>query len=148
MILRKLYGDTPLHLLAHLASFALAGYAIVQLAGVQPRLYLVGWFVGAIVLHDFVLLPAYALLDRGAARSLPRGAVNHLRVPFGLSALLLLAFFPVMFDKGEGAYQRVSGLTYDGYLVRWLIATAVLFALSGLVYLVRSRGARSAGSSS
>ena len=35
------------------------------------------------------------------------------------------------------SFARVSGLTYDGYLARWLLITAALFAISGVAYLVR-----------
>ncbi len=144
-MIRRLYGDGPVHALAHLASFALAGWAILQLADVRPHLYVLGWFVGAIVLHDFELWPAYSILDRAAAPRLG-GAVNHVRIPLALSGLLALAFFPVMLGKSESAYARVSGLEWDGYLLRWAIVTAVLLAGSAALYFVRGR--RSAGSSS
>ena len=142
---RALYGDRPLHALGHVACFGLAGWAIVQLAGVRPHLYVLGWFVGAVALHDFVLLPLYAVLDRVAAPRLG-GAVNHVRVPLALSGLLALVYFPVLLGKGEAAYTRVSGLGWDGYLARWAAVTAALFAVSAIAYLVRGR--RSAGSSS
>jgi ABC-type transport system involved in cytochrome c biogenesis permease component len=104
-----------------------------------------GWFVGAIVLHDFVLLPLYAVLDRLAAARLGP-AVNFVRVPVALSALLALAYFPVLLGKGEAAYARVSALEWHGYLARWAAVSAGLCVVSALVYLVRGR--RSAGSSS
>jgi hypothetical protein len=145
--LRSHYGDTPLHLVAHLASFAIAGWAILYLFDVRPHLYVLGWFVGAVLLHDFLLLPFYAILDRlGAVRL--GGAVNYVRVPLGLSGLLLLVYFPVILDEGEAAYGRVSGLSYDGYAGRWLLFSAALFLGSAILYGVRARGRRSAGSSS
>ena len=97
------------------------------------------------VLHDFVLLPFYAVLDRLAAVRL-RGAINYVRVPVALSGLLLLVYFPVILGKGEAAYTRVSGLQWEGYAERWLLVTAALFAGSALLYGVRGR--RSAGSRS
>jgi len=39
----------------------------------------------------------------------------------------------------EPSFNRVSGLTYDGYFARWLLITAVLFAVSGGLYLLRGR---------
>ena len=36
--------------------------------------------------------------------------------------------------------QRTSGLTYDGYLARWLLITAALFTISAAAY--RLRGSR------
>ncbi len=146
-MIRRLYGDGPVHAIAHLASFLLAGWAILHLADVRPHLYVLGWFVGAVVLHDFLLLPFYAILDRlGAVRL--GGAINYVRVPLALSGLLLLVYFPVILGKGGDAYGRVSGLSYDGYAGRWLLFSAALFLGSAILYGVRARGRRSAGSSS
>lgn len=101
------------------------------------RLDIVLWFVAAAVLHDLVLLPVYSLLDRAAQRT-ARGAVNYVRVPAGLSLLTLAVFAGTITGKGNGAYARVSGRAYEGYLARWLLLTAALFALSGAVYAVRA----------
>jgi hypothetical protein len=46
-------------------------------------------------------------------------------------------FFPVISGKGGPAFTRVSGLAYDGYLARWLLITAGLFAVSALAYGLR-----------
>ena len=63
MPLRPLVGS-PLQLLLLACSFALAGYAGVRLlAGDWFGVAL--WFVGAALLHDLVLLPLYAVADRG-----------------------------------------------------------------------------------
>ena len=145
--LTRLYGDTPLHALLHVGCFALAGWAILQLTDVRPHLYLIAWFVGAVVIHDFVLLPAYALLDRGGAVALGR-KVNYVRFPLLLSGLLALVYFPVMLGKGEDNYRRVAGLGWEGYALRWLGVTLGLLVVSAVVYLVRSRGRSSGGSSS
>ena len=135
--LRARYGATPLHLLAHVALFALAAWALLQVFGVlEAGRNVVIWLLGAVVLHDLVLLPAYGTLDRLAARA-TRAAVNYVRVPAGLSLLLLLVFFPVISGKGGGAFRNASGLRYEGYLGRWLLATGLLFAASGAVYLLR-----------
>lgn len=150
-MIRRLYGTNPLHGLAHLAAFALAGFAIVGLADVRPHLYVIGWFVGAILLHDLVLWPLYSVLDRVGTGAL-RGAVNYVRVPAAISGLLALVYLPVILGKGSAAYERVSGLAYEGYATRWLLVSAGLFAGSGVLYALRSRrGAaaqRSEGSSS
>ena len=67
---RRRYGAHPLHLLTLLASFALVGY-VISLLGVHSlwndRVWwqsIIVWFLGAIVLHDLVLFPFYALADR------------------------------------------------------------------------------------
>ena len=98
------------------------------------------WLVGAVLLHDLVLWPSYTVLDRLARRGRPVGWANYVRVPLGVSALLLLVFFPVMCGKGEAAYTRVSAATWEGYTGRWLLVSAALFAVSAGLYLARSRG--------
>lgn len=79
------------------------------------------------IVHDLVLLPLFSALDR-AARRLTAGrgpsTVNYLRVPVGLSALLLLVYFPVISDRGGRAYHAVSGMAFAGYLERWLLVPA------------------------
>jgi hypothetical protein len=142
--MRARYGASPLHLLAHLAALALAAWALLQALQLGGAERIVLWLIGAVLLHDLVLWPAYTTLDRLARRGRPVGWANYVRVPVGLSALLLLVFFPVMCGKGERAYTRVSAETWEGYAARWLLVSAVLFVVAGGLYLVRSR----AGSSS
>jgi hypothetical protein len=137
--MRRRYGSSPIHLLAHLAAFALAGYALLQILDARGARDVVIWFVAAVVLHDVLLLPAYSALDRAAQR-ITGPAVNYLRVPVILSALLLLAFFPVISGKGEGAFRATSGLAYDGYLERWLLVSGALFAGSLAWWAIRGRG--------
>jgi hypothetical protein len=138
------YGASPLHLLAHLAALALAAWALLQALQLGGAERIVLWLVGAVVLHDLVLWPAYTTLDRLGRRGRPAGWANYVRVPIGLSVLLLLVFFPVMCGKGETTYTRVSGEAWEGYAARWLLVSAALFVVAGGLYLVRSR----AGSSS
>lgn len=147
---RRAYGAQPLHLLALLASFALAGVAALRVAQDPLRLRYAVWFVGAIVLHDLLLFPLYALLDRSAGALLHRrpradrsdpGAVNWVRVPALLSGLLLLVFAPSILQRSEPAFARASGLTQDPYLERWLAVTAALFLASAVLYAVRGRRA-------
>ena len=139
--MRRRYGAGPLHLALVLGSFALAGAAALQVAPDPLRLRYLAWFVGAVVLHDLVLFPLYALLDRSATAAVGRGAVNFVRVPALLSGLLLLLFAPVVLQRGEPAFTAASGLTQDAYLGRWLAVTGVLFAGSALLYAVRRRRA-------
>ena len=141
--MRARYGSSPLHLLAHLAALALAAWALLQALQLGGAERILLWLVGAVVLHDLVLWPAYTALDRAARRGRPAGWVNFVRVPVGISALLALVFFPVMCGKGEGAYARVSGTGWDGYAARWLLVSAALFAAAGALYLVRSRSGSS-----
>ena len=63
--LLRWYGANPLHLLALLACFALAGYAAARLVSSRP-LGVAVWFLGAVVGHDLLLMPLYSLADRSA----------------------------------------------------------------------------------
>ena len=104
------YGASPLHALAHLGAFALAGFALLQLVEVRAAGNVLVWFIGAVVLHDFLLLPFYSALDRAAQAVGGRArAVNHLRVPLGLSALLLLVSFPLILGRSTARLEQVSG---------------------------------------
>ncbi len=115
-----------------------AAWALLQVLDIRRSTYVAAWLAAAVILHDLVLLPAYSALDRLGARATGR-AVNYVRVPAGISLLLALVFLPVIAGKGERAFMRASGLRFEGYLGRWLLATAVLFAASGVLYLIRSR---------
>ena len=137
--LRRHYGSTPLHVLAHVAMFALTAWIALKVAGARGAMNVALWFAGALVLHDLVLLPFYSVLDRAAARALPGARVNAVRVPAALSGLLLLLFFPPMLGRNDGSFARVAGVEPEGYLERWLLVTAALFAASALVYAARGR---------
>jgi hypothetical protein len=141
MSLRRAYGASPVHLLAHLVALPLAAWALLQIADTRSAGRILAWLVASAVVHDLVLLPFYGVLDRLAVRTAGR-AINFVRVPALLSGLLLLVFYPAISGRGEGAFRRVSGFGYEGYLGRWLLITAGLFLLSGALYLVRG-GSRS-----
>jgi uncharacterized membrane protein len=152
---RERYGAGPLHLLALLASFAVAAYALsrsLELAANPERLLL--WMGGSIVAHDLVLLPFYAALGVIAALLLiPAGrgsrvriaALNHLRFPALASGLLLLVWYPLIAGPAERTFMRNTGLTKDVYLERWIILSAALFVLSAALFALRYRGLRRAG---
>lgn len=152
---RRFYGDNPLHLLAMLGCFALAGYVVSMVYDEPDALLLLAWFVGAVVAHDLVLYPLYALADgslrlgRWVRRELTDGrtprvpAVNHLRVPVMGAAVLGLIFLPTIARTGEEAFRFTSARSMAGYGGVWLLITAVLFLGSALVYAIRlGRSAR------
>jgi hypothetical protein len=160
--LRARYGASPLHLLAMLASFAIAGAAVIGWFD-RPHdvMSVLEWFAAAIVLHDVVLWPLYSLLDaiafggrrRAARRARPprtAGAlpspVPYLRIPSLLSGLLLLVFLPVIFGLGSRAEFTASGIPESGYLARWLLAVGAMFAVSGVAYAAAVRRARATAS--
>jgi uncharacterized membrane protein len=139
--MRRLYGASPLHLLAHLVLLPLCAWALLEILGGRSAQRIVIWLVAAVVLHDLVLLPLYSGADR-VAQSVLHSAVNYVRVPAALSLLMLAVFWATIAEKGEGAYRATSGQEFHGHATRWLVATAALFAGSGLLYLLR-RGSRS-----
>jgi uncharacterized membrane protein len=159
---RERYGAGPLHLLAVLVSFAVAAYALeraLELTSNPDRIVI--WLGGSIVAHDLVLLPLYAALGALLAAALLAGgrgsrvriaALNHLRAPALASGLLLLVWYPLVAGPAERGFTRVTGLSKDVYLERWLLLSAALFAASAAIFLLRlprlrrAAARRSAGS--
>ncbi len=143
----KLYGASPLHLLAVVASLAIAGYA-AQFLLVSRTVEVVAWFVAAAVLHDLLLLPLYAIADRSLTEvwrrssSHPESAavpwLNRVRFPAAISLLLLLVYWPEI-SRRHTVLQADSRLSTHPYLSHWLLVTGILFALSALSYAVRLR---------
>jgi len=136
--MKRLYGASPAHLLAHLVFLPFAAWALLTVLDFRAAANVVTWLIAAVILHDLVLLPLYSGADRAAQRVF-RGAINYVRVPAGLSLLMLLVFWSTIRGKGAGTFARVSGLEWDGYALRWLLATAVLFAVSAALYFARGR---------
>ena len=137
------YGAGPLHLLTMLACFALAGFAVAQLLPYN----FVGipiWLVGAVIGHDLILMPLYTLADRSAMaifrhrpQQLPAVPwINYLRVPAGLSALLLLIWFPLILRLPTG-FPATTTLPLGPYLWHWLGVTGALFLLSAIALAAR-----------
>ncbi len=149
---RSLYGASPLHLLAVIASFAIAGYAFFRIAGAPSALQTLIWLGAAAIAHDLIAFPLYSGLNLIARRSLAGRTdereedrrvpvINHLRIPFFLSALALLLFFPEILGLDSSNYADDTGLSGDVFLTRWIGLCAVLFLGSALIYAVRLRRA-------
>ncbi len=138
----RLSVGSPLQLLLLACSFTLAGYAGVRLLA-DDWLQVALWFVGAAVVHDLVLLPLYATLDRAVVRA--SGAIGHreravyVRVPAALSGLLLLVWFPLISGRVADRYESATGLSASDFLTRWLLITALLFGASVLLLVLRLR---------
>ncbi|HET6732187.1 hypothetical protein [Mycobacterium sp.] len=149
---RGIYGAHPLHLLTLIAGFALFGYAIATIKPAtlwNPNTWwqsIAIWFAVAIIAHDLVLFPLYALADRillsaGRIRSRRGDArvsfVNYVRVPALASGLSLLVFLPGIIEQGAPTYMAATGQTQEPFLGRWLLLTAAVFAISAVVYAIR-----------
>lgn len=144
------YGAEPLHLVLFAGSVFITAYALARMADVGG----VWAFVLLIVLlafaHDVVFAPLYSLLtrlSRGAAKPIrPRAfrllALNHVRVPAALSAILFLLWFPLIVGLSKRQYESKTGLEPDVYAERWLLVSGALFLGSALVYVVRRRRAK------
>jgi hypothetical protein len=137
--LARSYGAGPVHLIAHLALLPLAAWALLQIFAVDNTVRILLWLAGAVIAHDLILLPLYAVLDRASQRVLAGPAVNYVRIPLGLALLLALVYLPQLSGRGDPQFRRVSGRAFDAPVERWLLATAALFAISGVVGLVRRR---------
>lgn len=140
------YGASPLHLLALLACFGLAGYAAARLIPSRP-LGVMAWFLGAVVGHDLLLMPLYSLADRSVMAAVRHRDpqlpvtpwINYVRVPAALSGLLLLVWFPLIL-RLPSPYHTSTGLSADPYLWHWLAVTGALFLLSAVAFALRLRG--------
>lgn len=148
----RTYGASPAHLVLVLGSFALTWVAASKVLPRDPKG--VGlWFLGAVVAHDLVLLPAYSLLDRPfralSARRTGRDGrvglavpvVNHVRVPMVLSGLLFVVWFPLILGF-PSEFTAITRASTDPYLGRWLAITSILVLASALVYAARVVTAR------
>ena len=142
------YGAQPLHLIAVVASLLLSGYGLLRINDLDGSLRIMIWIVAAALLHDLIALPFYSLLSRiahGAAgqaiksRAMMLHALNHVRVPAGLSLLLLLVYFPLILRVAPDEYTTTTGLEVNTYLGRWLLLSGAMFVISGIVYAIRLR---------
>jgi hypothetical protein len=144
--MRRLYGASPLHVAGHLALLAVAAYALSR--AFQPRfapepVNLLAWLVGGALIHDLLLLPAYAALNAVAVRALGAPLLNHVRVPFVISAIVFLVYFPRILDRQPRNFVNALGEPPPDYLARWALMTAALFGASLLLYAFRAgRAAR------
>jgi len=147
----RVYGAYPLHLLTMAAGFALLAYVVATVKPVtlwNPHSWwqsIAVWFAAAVIAHDLVLFPIYALADRilwaRTGRRLvrqPRVSVrNYIRIPALGSGLTLLVFLPGIIGQGAPTYLAATGQTQQPFLGRWLLLTAAMFATSATLYLLR-----------
>jgi hypothetical protein len=109
------------------------------------------WFAAAIVAHDLLFFPLYALADRAISARVDRRpadghpkvrARNYIRVPALGAGLTLLIFLPGIIEQGAPTYQAATGQTQQPFLGRWLLLTAAMFGASAIGYAIRLIAAR------
>jgi hypothetical protein len=144
-----------------LSGFALLGYVLATFkpatlwnAGTWWQSIAV-WFAAAVVGHDLLFFPLYALADRALSgrRSPARGhpkvlARNYIRVPAAGAGLTLLVFLPGIIEQGGPTYLAATGQTQQPFLGRWLLLVAAMFGTSAVCYTIRLVAARRHGSPS
>ena len=113
----RVYGSHPLHLLTMLSGFALLGYILATFKPAtlwNPGSWwqsIVVWFAAAVIAHDLLLFPLYALADRvlsaRTGRPGDRPAATQKCWPattFGFrpwaAGLTLLIFLPGIIEQG------------------------------------------------
>lgn len=141
------YGARPLHLLTMLSGFALFGYLLATVGPAtlwNPQRWwqsIAVWFAAAVIGHDLLLFPLYALADRmlptPRCRHPKLSARNHVRIPALGAGLTLLIFLPGIIEQGAATYQAATGQTQQPFLGRWLLLTAAMFAVSAVTYVAR-----------
>ncbi|WAC91276.1 hypothetical protein [Mycobacterium sp. Aquia_213] len=149
------YGSHPLHLLTMLSGFALMGYILATFKPAtlwNPGTWwqsIAVWFAAAVVVHDLLFFPLYALADRvlSVRRHSGRGrpkvlARNYIRVPALGAGLTLLIFLPGIIEQGGPTYLAATGQTQQPFLGRWLLLTAAMFGMSAICYMIRLVAAR------
>jgi hypothetical protein len=149
---RAIYGSHPLHLLTMLSGFALLGYVLATFKPAtlwNPGTWwqsIAVWFAAAVVGHDLLFFPLYALADRVLSTRIGRRSVhvhpkvlarNYIRVPALGAGLALLIFLPGIIEQGGPTYQAATGQTQQPFLGRWLLLTAAMFAVSAITYAAR-----------
>ena len=141
---KKLYGSNPLHLLVSIACLVVAVYAADLLVKGGDVKGIIIWVAGAVIGHDLILFPLYAIADRsvrGAGIRRPAAVsgvswINYLRFPVVISAILFMMWWPLMFNVPT-EYTEKTDLPSSVYLGHWLLVTAALFILSALAFAVK-----------
>jgi len=155
---RAAYGAPAWHLAVLVAAFALTGWVALRIVGEATAGRMLLWFVGAVIAHDLVLFPVYALADTALAATLraptlraptdpaarPRygararlAAINHIRVPALASGLLFLVYLPGILRLDADTHLAATGQTQQPYLGRWVLITVAMVTASGLWYAAR-----------
>ncbi|MET7708360.1 hypothetical protein [Micromonospora sp. NPDC005413] len=145
--LRTGYGADLRHALFMILCLGVAGWVVLRLAGEATSGRMLLWFVGAVVSHDLILFPCYAIVDRALRRAVRgRGRevgparsslLNHVRIPALAAGVLFLVFLPGILGLSEDTYRAATGQDRFPYLARWLAISGGLFLISATVWVIR-----------
>lgn len=128
-----------------------AVYGAYVLVGVLPPASYFGlaiWLVGALVLHDAVLVPAVTVLRAAAHRAgrrLPVSAIRLTEAAFLLVGVITLLAVPLIYAQHLGSNNPtvLPGSYGQALLVTWLVVAGVT-GLAVAAVSLRARRARSA----
>ena len=157
MRFRAGYGAAPVHLLAIIVSFVIVGAAFVNWFHARTHIgNILVWYVGCLLAIEFILIPLAWVLDRTAHEQVSRRGRRplrgagwaYVRIPAMLSGLMLIVFLPLILRLGDSTFRAYTGMTTSVYLIRWLTASAAIFACSALLYAARLALKRRSSSSS
>lgn len=136
------------HRVVLLIGLGVSLYAWTRIFHQAHALDAVIWFGAAILAHDAIFLPFYRLsygvahrlgrVDRARHRRTP--VLRHVVVPAVVSAFQLIVWIPLILRPASSGptYSSITGVSSGGYLGRWALITAGLFAFSGVVYAIRA----------
>jgi len=131
-MIRRIYGAGWWHAALMIGLAVVIGYVGMRWWAIGPT-HLLVWGGGAVIGHDFLLLPAYATADLALSRSLRRRpwAIQYVRVPMLLSLLLLAVWWPLIL-RHDPARGSQAGLSTAPFLGRWLAVSGGLVAASAV----------------
>jgi hypothetical protein len=146
---RRRYGASPWHLSVLVLNVVVVGYVVSRVVQVPHAGQIALWFVGGVLVGDFVLMPLMLgvdwLIARVEGHVAPRAVSwrNHVRALLLFTGVSILMFWPVVVGNPH-SYRSASGLDPDPYLGRWVGLVVAAAGVSAAAYAVRVAIARHA----
>jgi hypothetical protein len=110
---------------------------LVSDAGVASGADVARWFVGADLVHDFVLAPLACLIGAAVARLLPRWCRAPVQAALLTSGVLLIVVFPALRGFGRDHVPDNPSVQPLDYTTSTLTALAVVWAGAAVWLTVR-----------
>lgn len=102
------------------------------------------FFVGGLLVSDFLVLPGVALAGVVVSRLVPRAARATVQGALLVSAALILIAIPVLTGRGRNP-NNPSILPDSDYAGELAILLAIIWGVTALLLLVRARARRTSG---